>query len=63
MKLNHKAISAQGVCFSILRLAKIGYSVLGYHHSPPMTEHLFMCSSYVFHFEGLKMLWEPSLKL
>jgi hypothetical protein len=60
--LNHKPISDQGVCFSILWLAKIGYGILGHHRSPLMIEHLFICSSYVFHFEGFKMLWERSLK-
>jgi hypothetical protein len=46
-----------------LWLAKIGYGVLGHHPSPPMTEPLFICSSYVFHFEWFKVLWECCLKL
>jgi hypothetical protein len=29
----------------------------------PITEHLFIFSSYVLHFEQLKILWERSLKL
>ncbi len=29
----------------------------------PMTEHLFISSSYVLHFEWFKMLWECYLKL